>query len=83
MRAEASLCLASFIHTQDEYMEELLLPSLPETVRMLIVLIKETESEEITNVMARIVQSYSTHLQGIAVDIASELARTFKQVCYL
>jgi len=80
VRAEASLCLASFIHTQDEYMEELLLPSLPETVRMLIVLIKETESEEITNVMARIVQSYSTHLQGIAVDIASELARTFKQV---
>jgi len=80
VEVDAAMCISYFIATQDEHMEELLVPMLPAVVRKLVSLIKQTESEDLTNVIAKLVQSYSTHLEPIAVDITTELALTFQQV---
>lgn len=80
VKVEGALAISLFIATQEERMEEILKPQMSNLVRELVKLIQQTESDDLTNVMSKIVTAYSSHLVPIAVDIATQLALTFQQV---
>ena len=46
----------------------------------LLKIIKETENDDLTNVMCKIVTTYADQLTPIAVDMSAQLASTFQQV---
>ena len=79
VQVEAAMAISLFIATQEK-MEELLEPQMASIVSELVKLIQQTESDELTNVMAKFVTAYSTHLMPIAVEIARQLSFTFQQV---
>ena len=50
-------------------------------VQELLKVIKETENDDLTNVMCKIVTTYTDQLTPIAVEMCTQLAATFQQVC--
>lgn len=47
----------------------------------LLKVIKETENDDLTNVMCKIVTTYAEQLTPIAEEMCAQLATTFQQVC--
>ena len=55
-------------------------PQIQPIVQELLKVIKETENDDLTNVMCKIVTTYTEQLTPIAVDMCTQLAATFQQV---
>lgn len=56
-------------------------PQIQPIVQELLKVIKETENDDLTNVMCKIVTTYTDQLTPIAVEMCTQLAATFQQVC--
>ena len=79
VKVEAALVLSSFLASQDKA-EALLQPRMAEVVQELLKIIKQTENDDLTNVMCKIVTTYTDQLTPIAADMCAQLADTFGQV---
>lgn len=55
-------------------------PQIRAIVQELLKVIKETENDDLTNVMCKIVTTYTDQLTPIAVEMCTQLAATFQQV---
>lgn len=58
----------------------ILSPQIQPIVQELLKVIKETENDDLTNVMCKIVTTYTDQLTPIAVEMCTQLAATFQQV---
>ncbi|KXJ70625.1 importin-7 [Aedes albopictus] len=79
VKVEAAVALQMFLISQEDapkYLET----QIKEITMELLKIIRETENEDLTNVMQKIVCIYSDQLLPIAVDICQHLATTFSQV---
>lgn len=79
VKVEAAIVLQVYLTSQEEascYIETQIKPI---TLQLLAV-IRETENDDLTNVMQKIVYTFSEHLVPIAVEICQHLATTFSQV---
>lgn len=79
VKVEAAIALQIFLSSDDRtapYIE----PKIKEITEELLKTIRETENEDLTNVMQKIVCTFADQLQPIAVDICQHLATTFSQV---
>lgn len=79
VKAQAAIALQMFLTAQEQaskYIES----QIKEITMEILTIIRETENEELTNVMQRIVCVYSNQLVPIAVEVCQHLATTFNQV---
>ncbi|XP_055706961.1 importin-7 isoform X2 [Phlebotomus papatasi] len=79
VKVEAAVALQMYLTTQDhshQYIEAQIKPITME----ILAIIRETQNEDLTNVMQKIVCTYSDQLLPIAVEICQHLATTFSQV---
>lgn len=79
VKVEAAIALQMFITSQDAaapYIESQVKPITMEV----LTIIRETENEDLTNVMQKLVCTYPDQLLPIAVEICQHLATTFSQV---
>lgn len=79
VKVEASIVLQEFLSSQEEaskYLE----PQIKQITLQLLTVIRETENDDLTNVLQKIVCTYSEQLLPIAVEICQHLATTFSQV---
>lgn len=79
VQVEAATVLQEYLSTQKDA-DQLLKPQIEQIAHKLLVVIKETENDDMTNVMQKIVHTFSEELQPIAVSICKELADTFINV---
>lgn len=79
VKVEAAIGLQHFLTSQDDaapFVE----PQIKEITKELLTIIRETENEDLTNVMQKIVCTFSEQLLPVAVEICQHLATTFSQV---
>lgn len=79
VKVEAAIGLQMFLSSQEEaapFVE----PHIKEITKELLTIIRETENEDLTNVMQKIVCTFTEQLLPVAVEICQHLATTFSQV---
>ncbi|XP_063986834.1 importin-7 isoform X2 [Diachasmimorpha longicaudata] len=79
VKVEAAICLQTLLSSQDKakkYIE----PLIRQITLELLNIIRETENDDLTNVMQKIVCTYTEQLMPIAIEICQHLATTFSQV---
>ncbi|CAH1099995.1 unnamed protein product [Psylliodes chrysocephalus] len=79
VKVEAAIALQSLLNYQDraqKYIE----PQVKQIALELLTIIRETENEDVTGVMQKLVCVYTPQLAPIAVEICQHLATTFNQV---
>lgn len=79
VKVEAAIVLQEYLSTQKDA-DQLLKPEIEQIALKLLEVIKETENDDLTNVMQKIVHTFSEELQPIAVNICKHLAETFMHV---
>lgn len=81
VKVQAAIALQMYLTSQDQancaqYLENQIKPITLE----ILTIIRETENEDLTNVMQKIVCTFTEQLTPIAVEICQHLATTFDQV---
>lgn len=79
VKVEAAIALQMLLTNQDKsqkYVE----PQIKPITLELLKIIRETENDDLTNVMQMVVMTYTDQLRPIAVEICQHLAQTFSQV---
>lgn len=79
VKVEAAIGLQMYLSSQDnacQYIQG----NIKEITKELLTIIRETENEDLTNVMQKIVCTFSEDLIPVAVEICQHLATTFSQV---
>lgn len=79
VKVEAAIGLQMFLSSQEEaapFVEA----HIKEITKELLTIIRETENEDLTNVMQKIVCTFTEQLLPVAVEICQHLATTFSQV---
>ncbi|KAL7049000.1 hypothetical protein ACKWTF_003564 [Chironomus riparius] len=79
VKVEAAVCIQMFLVSQPESSKFVETQVKPITVELLKI-IRETENEDLTNVLQKIVCQFTDQLVPIAVEICQHLAATFSQV---
>ncbi|KAK7477196.1 hypothetical protein BaRGS_00031581 [Batillaria attramentaria] len=79
VRVESALALQMLI-TEQEKAKAYLQPSVKQLVFELLNVIRETENDDLTGVMQRIVCTYTDEVTPLAVEMTSHLAQTFAKV---
>lgn len=79
VKVEAAMALSAFLASQNKA-EKIVEPHIQPIVQELLKVIKETENDDLTNVMCKIVTTYTEQLTPIAVEMCTQLAATFQQV---
>ncbi|XP_045465095.1 importin-7 [Harmonia axyridis] len=79
VKVEAAVALQSLLSYQEKAYKHAE-PRIKEISLELLSIIHETENEDVTGVMQKMVCIYTQHLIPIASEICSQLARTFTQV---
>lgn len=79
VKVEAAIVLQEYLSNQRN-VDELLKPQIGDIAMKLLEVIEETENDDLTNVMQKIVQTFSEELQPLAVNICKQLATTFMSV---
>lgn len=79
VKVEAAIVLQEYLSTQKDA-DQLIKPQIEQIALKLLEVIKETENDDLTNVMQKIVHTFSEELQSIAVNICQHLAETFRNV---
>ena len=74
---------ASWTSGQDEAAQELIQPHVKQVVLTLLDIIRETENDDLTTVLQKIVCTYVDEVMPIAVEMTDHLAKTFQQVLLL
>lgn len=79
VKVEAAVALQSLLNYQERshrYVE----PQVKQVALELLTIIRETENEDVTSVMQKLVCVFTAQLTSIAVEICQHLASTFSQV---
>lgn len=79
VKVEAAVALQSLINYQErshKYVE----PQVKQVALELLTIIRETENEDVTCVMQKLVYVFTPQLTSIAIEICQHLAETFRQV---
>ncbi|XP_071505004.1 LOW QUALITY PROTEIN: importin-7-like [Diadema antillarum] len=79
VRVESAFALQMLITSHDKA-KELIQPHVKEVIEALLVVIRETENDDLTNVMQKLICTYGDEIIPIAVDITTHLADTFSNV---
>ncbi|OWF54942.1 importin-7-like [Mizuhopecten yessoensis] len=79
VRVEAAIAMQMLI-TEQEKAKQYVQPHVKPVILELLKLIRETESDELTSVMQRLVCTYTDDVIPIAVEMMTHLAQTFAQV---
>ncbi|XP_030844944.1 importin-7 isoform X2 [Strongylocentrotus purpuratus] len=79
VRVESAFALQMLISSHDKG-KELMQPHVKEVIEALLVVIRETENDDLTNVMQKLICTYGDEIIPIAVDITTHLADTFSNV---
>ncbi|XP_064603784.1 importin-7-like [Liolophura sinensis] len=79
VRVEAAIALQMLI-TEQEKAKQHMLPHVKEVVIQLLNVIRETENDDLTSVMQKIVVTYVDEVAPLAVEMTSHLAQTFAAV---
>lgn len=79
VKVEAALCLQSLLHAQEQA-REVTRPNVKALTLELVQIIRSTESEDVMEVLQKIVYLYPEDLYAIAVDMTNHLAQTFHQL---
>lgn len=79
VRVESAFALQMLI-SGNEKGKELMQPHVKEVIEALLVVIRETENDDLTNVMQKLICTYGDEIIPIAVDITTHLADTFSNV---
>lgn len=79
VKVEAALCLQSLMHSQVPS-RDVIKPNVKMLTHELVQMIRSTESEDVMEVLQKIVYLYPEDLYAIAVDMTNHLAQTFHQL---
>lgn len=79
VRVEAAFALQALI-SDSEKAKEYVQPHVKDIIQALLVVIRETENDDLTNVMQKLIHIYEEVVAPIAVEITQHLAATFTQV---
>ncbi|CAG0897126.1 unnamed protein product [Darwinula stevensoni] len=80
VRVEAAIGLQMLLTSQEEKVVPYISPKIREITFEVLKIIRETENEDLTNVLQRIVCTYHEQLAPVAVDIMQHLVETFKNI---
>ncbi|KAF7231887.1 hypothetical protein EG68_10914 [Paragonimus skrjabini miyazakii] len=81
VRAFAALCLSELIRSQDQ-VHKLILPHLRDLILQLLKLLRETEFDDLNQVIERLMLSFEKEIAPIAVEIMQNLCLTFMQLVH-
>lgn len=79
VKVEAALCLQNLLHMQDKS-REITAPTVKHLALELVNLIRNTESEDVMEVVQKVVYLFPNDLIPIVVDMTNHLAQTFHQL---
>lgn len=79
VKVEAAIALQSMLNYQDRA-QKMIETEVKQIALELLTIIRETENEDVTGVMQKLVCVYTQQLAPIAVEICQHLATTFNQV---
>ncbi|XP_035736175.1 importin-7-like isoform X1 [Vespa mandarinia] len=79
VKVEAAIALQMLLCAQDKA-QKYIEPLIKQITLELLAIIRETENDDLTSVMQKIVCTYTEQLMPIAVEICQHLAATFSQV---
>lgn len=79
VKVEAALCLQTLLNSQEES-RQIVLPNVKAITLELVQVIRSTQSEDVMDVLQKIVYIYPKELYEIAVDMTNHLAQTFHQL---
>ncbi|XP_046688941.1 LOW QUALITY PROTEIN: importin-7-like, partial [Homalodisca vitripennis] len=79
VKVEAAIALQMLL-TNQEKSQKYVEPQIKPITLELLKIIRETENDDLTNVMQLVVMTYTEQLQPIAVEMCQHLAQTFSQV---
>jgi len=80
VKVEAAIALQMMLTSKGEQAKKYLAPQIKEITLELLKIIRETENDDLTSVMQKIVCTYTEQLVPVAVDICQHLVGTFAQV---
>eukprot|EP00088_Acartia_fossae_P059408 TRINITY_DN7049_c0_g1_i5.p1 TRINITY_DN7049_c0_g1~~TRINITY_DN7049_c0_g1_i5.p1 ORF type:complete len:1055 (-),score=320.46 TRINITY_DN7049_c0_g1_i5:228-3392(-) len=80
VKVEAAIAVQMMLTSKGEQARVYLEPQIREITLELLKIIRETENEDLTSVMQKIVCTYTEQLVPVAVDICQHLVGTFAQV---
>ena len=83
VKVEAAIALQMMLSSKGDLAKKYLEPQIREITLELLKIIRETENDDLTTVMQKIVSTYTEQLVPLAVDICQHLVGTFAQVRYL
>ena len=79
-QVEAAIAVQMMLSSKGESARKYLEPQIREITLELLKIIRETENDDLTSVMQKIVCTYTEQLVPVAVDICQHLVGTFAQV---
>lgn len=80
VKVEAAIAVQMMLSSKGEAARQYLEPQIREITLELLKIIRETENDDLTSVMQKIVCTYTEQLVPVAVDICQHLVGTFAQV---
>jgi len=80
VKVEAAIAVQMMLSSKGESARKYLEPQIREITLELLKIIRETENDDLTTVMQKIVCTYTEQLVPVAVDICQHLVGTFAQV---
>ncbi len=80
LQVEAAIAVQMMLSSKGESARQYLEPQIREITLELLNIIRETENDDLTSVMQKIVCTYTEQLVPVAVDICQHLVGTFAQV---
>ena len=79
VKVQAAICFQSLVSTQEK-VQKAAEVNITRVALELIKLVKETENEDLTNVMQKLICLYTEQLVPIAVEMTLQLAATFENI---
>ena len=80
VKVEAAIAVQMMLSSKGDLAKKYLEPQIREITLELLKIIRETENDDLTTVMQKIVCTYTEQLVPVAVDICQHLVGTFAQV---
>ena len=79
VKVEAAIAVQMMLSSKGDLAKKYLEPQIREITLELLKIIRETENDDLTTVMQKIVCTYTEQLVPVAVDICQHLVGTFAQ----
>ena len=80
MKVEAAIAIQMMLSSQGDAAKKFVQPQIGEITMQLLQIIRDTENDDLTSVMQKIVCTYTEELIPLAEKICNHLVDTFAQV---